>query len=84
MLGACKVKLILCCVSLALLLSACTPSYLMTAPGAAMPGFIAVCTAHDAVGRCRDWTNKTDQCVNPNGSTEPPVVSCASIKHPQK
>lgn len=82
--GMRKVRLIVCCASLALVLAACTPSYLMTAPGAAMPGFISVCTAHDAVGRCKDWTNKTDQCVNPSGGTEPPVVPCASIKKPKK
>jgi len=62
----------------------CTPVYLTTAPGAAMPGFIAACNAHDAVGRCTDWSNKTDQCVNPSGATEPPLVPCSSIKKSNK
>lgn len=53
---------------------------LETAPGTHLPGGISVCNARDEIGRCKDWSAKSDRCVNPKGPYEPdPIVSCASI-----
>lgn len=54
---------------------------LETTPGTHLPGGISVCNARDEIGRCKDWSSKSDRCVNPKGANEPdPIVSCASIK----
>ena len=54
---------------------------LETAPGAHLPGGLSVCNSRDEIGRCTDWSTKSDRCVNPKGPYEPnPIVSCASIR----
>ncbi len=68
-------------VILLLALTGCTANYLATAPGAAMPSpLLAFCGEYDSAGRCKDWSPKTDQCINPKGVNEPePIVSCNRI-----
>lgn len=54
---------------------------LETTPGSALPSGIAVCNQRDAIGRCSEWSSRSDQCVNPKGMNETnPVVPCNSIK----
>lgn len=54
---------------------------LETTPGTHLPGGLSVCNARDEIGRCKDWSVKSDRCVNPKGPNEPdPIVSCASLK----
>ena len=69
-------------IGLAFLPAACggTPVYLTTSPGAALPGFIAACNKNDSLGRCSDWSSKTEYCVHPKGVNEPePIIPCAMI-----
>ncbi len=48
-----------------------------TAPGANLPGAFAHCKQYDDWGRCRDWSNKVDVCVNPKGMDQAErLVSC--------
>jgi hypothetical protein len=67
-----------------LLLSACggTPSnYYRTVPGAAMPRGWTSCVEYDQIGRCKEWRDKSDQCINPAGiDAVPPLVPCTSIR----
>lgn len=52
-----------------------------TTPGSALPKGIYTCNERDAIGRCSEWSNRSDQCVNPKGINEPdPVVPCKSIQ----
>lgn len=54
-----------------------------TAPGTPLPQGIsfAPCLAMDAAGRCTQYKNPSDQCVNPKGyEATPPIVPCSSIK----
>ena len=54
-----------------------------TAPGATLPNstYFLRCNEKDEIGRCKDWNNKSDMCVNPKGiDAQPPVVPCASIE----
>lgn len=63
-----------------LALTGCQTTYESTSPGAALPSGIAWCNGHDAIGRCTDWSAKTDQCINPKGINEPePTVPCNKI-----
>lgn len=66
-------------------LSACSGggmyTVMETTPGSALPGAIAVCNQRDSIGRCSEWSSRSDTCVNPKGMNEPnPVVPCASIR----
>jgi len=68
-----------------LLLTACSGggvhTVLETTPGSALPAGIAVCNQRDAIGRCSEWSSRSDQCVNPKGMNEPkPVVPCTTLK----
>ena len=57
---------------------------LETTPGSALPAGIAVCNQRDSIGRCSEWSNRSDQCVNPKGMNETnPVIPCNSIKEKQ-
>ncbi len=61
--------------------------YLKTAPGAATPSSSGMnyCGATDEIGRCKDWSKKSDMCINPLGiNAQPPIVPCASIKQEGK
>ncbi len=52
-----------------------------TTPGTHLPGGLSICNARDEIGRCKDWSVKSDRCINPKGPNEPnPVVPCSSIK----
>lgn len=43
--------------------------------------WVSVCNERDEIGRCKDWSAKSDQCVNPKGANEPdPIVPCSSIE----
>ena len=54
---------------------------LETAPGTHLPGGLSVCNARDEIGRCKDWSAKSDRCVNPKGPYDAsPIVSCASLR----
>lgn len=71
---------------LVLVLTGCgtTPNYVSTAPGSPLPYGLAFCNEWDAVGRCKNWSSNSDECINPKGINEPnPVIPCASIKHEQ-
>lgn len=51
-----------------------------TTPGSALPAGIAVCNERDTIGRCSEWSSRSDQCVNPKGINEAnPVVACNTI-----
>lgn len=68
-------------------LSGCTThhSYEMrkgTAPGAALPGFIAVCNERDDYGRCKEWSSKSELCNPINGYGEP--IPCSQIENAPK
>lgn len=69
-------------IGLSLILAGCGgPIAQQTAPGAALPTGISMCRDWDAAGRCKDWSSKSSQCINPKGINEPePVVPCDSIK----
>jgi hypothetical protein len=52
-----------------------------TTPGSALPSGIAVCNKRDQIGRCKEWSSRGNQCVNPKGINEPnPVIPCATIR----
>lgn len=78
-----KPRYIICVLAL-LSLTACADLVRGTAPGAALPSTtgIAVCWKRDAIGRCKDWSEKSHMCVNPKGIDEPePLLPCSSL-HP--
>lgn len=57
------------------------PDYMQTTPGQPLPSGVAVCNERDEIGRCREWSSQSDQCVNPEGmGGVNPIVPCASIK----
>jgi hypothetical protein len=78
------VTLITCGLTLSLYGCAGMPPAQETAPGTALPSAyaISVCNERDLAGRCKDWSSKSDICVNPKGINEPePVVACSNIKN---